>query len=61
LDLHLTPEERELLRETLEERQRDLVQEIAHTGPHFRQVLRTKEKVLESLLAKVAGELVTEE
>jgi hypothetical protein len=61
MDLQLTPEERELLREVLEEHHRDLVLEIARTDHHhFRQVLRTKQKVLETLREKVAGELVTE-
>jgi hypothetical protein len=61
MELQLTPEERELLLEMLEEHHRCLVLEIARTDHHhFRQVLRTKQKVLEELLAKVAGELVTD-
>ncbi len=61
MDLQLTDEERELLREMLEEHHRNLVLEIARTDHHhFRQVLRTKQNVLEGLLAKVAGELVTD-
>jgi hypothetical protein len=61
MELQLTPEERELLLEMLEEHHRLLVLEIARTDHHhFRQVLRTKQKVLEELLTKVAGELVTD-
>lgn len=61
MDLQLTPEERELLRELIQERHRDLILEIARTDHHhFRQVLRTKQKVMEQLLEKVAGELVTD-
>lgn len=60
MDLLLTAEERALLREMLEEHHRDLILEIARTDHHhFRQVLRKKQKVLEALLEKVAGELVT--
>jgi len=61
MDLHLTSNERVLLMELLEERRRDLLREISQTEPyHFKQVLRTKENVLECLLTKVAGELVAE-
>jgi hypothetical protein len=61
MQLILTFEERELLREMLEEHHRCLVLEIARTDHHhFRQVLRTKQKVLEELLSRVAGELVTD-
>ncbi len=60
MELHLTSDQRELLREILEEHQRELLLEIARADHYnFRQVLRTKEKVLESLLQSVAGELVT--
>jgi len=61
MNLQLTSNERELLLELLEERRRDLMHEIAQTNHYqFKQVLRTKENVLESLLTKVAGELVAE-
>ena len=61
MNLQLTSDERELLLELLEERRRDLMHEISNTAHyHFKQVLRTKENVLESLLTKVAGELVAE-
>lgn len=61
MHLHLTSDERVLLLELLEDRCRDLTYEISHTDPyHFKQVLRTKEKVLEALLTKVAGELVAD-
>jgi hypothetical protein len=59
MDLQLTAEEHLLLREMLEEHHRELVLEIARTDHHhFRQVLRTKQTLLEALLEKVAGELV---
>ncbi len=59
MELHLTADQRELLREILEKHQRELLREIARTDHYtFRQVLRTKEQVLESLLQSVAGELV---
>ena len=61
MDLQLTPDESELLREMLEEHHRSLVLEIARTDHyHFCQVLRTKQKVMEQLLEKVAGQLVTD-
>jgi hypothetical protein len=60
MELHLTSEERQLLQEILEERHRELLREIAHTDHHhFQELLRRKAKVLESLLEKVAAELVT--
>ena len=53
MELQLTPEERELLLELLEEHHRCLVLEIARTDhQHFRQVMRTKQKVLEELLLR---------
>ncbi len=57
MELHLTAEQRELLQEVLQEHQRELLREIARADHyHFRQTLRTKEKVLESLLENVSGE-----
>ncbi|MGI9101366.1 MAG: hypothetical protein ACR2IF_02875 [Terriglobales bacterium] len=59
MELHLTSDERQLLQEILLDRHRDLLREIAHTDHHhFKQVLKTKEKVLAALVEKLAGELV---
>ena len=53
VSLTLNEEERELLREILEERHRTLLMEISHTDHyHFKGVLRTKLELLESLLGK---------
>ena len=58
MELHLSAEQRDLLLEILEERHRELLWEMAHTDHHhFKQVLRSKERVVESMLEKVAGEL----
>jgi hypothetical protein len=60
MELHLTSDQRQLLQEILEERHRDLLREFAHTDHlHFKEVLRAKAKKVESLLDKVAEELVT--
>ncbi|MFI5111461.1 MAG: hypothetical protein ACHP9S_01440 [Terriglobales bacterium] len=59
MELHLTSDQRQLLQEILEERHRELLREIAHTDHlHFKEVLRTKAKAVESLLDKVAEELI---
>jgi hypothetical protein len=51
--LMLNAEERELLFEILEERQRTLLLEIANTDHHdFKVALRKKEQILESLLSR---------
>jgi hypothetical protein len=60
MELHLTSEQRQLLQETLEERHRELLREIDHTDHlHFKEVLRTKAKAVESLVDMVADGLVT--
>lgn len=60
MELRLTSDQRQLLQEILEERHRERLREIAHTDHrHFQELLRRKAKVLESLLEKVAAELVT--
>jgi hypothetical protein len=58
MELKLTVEERDLLLQILEEHHRDLLWEIAHTDHHhFKHVLKSKERVLESLQEKLVGEL----
>ena len=60
MELHLTSDQRQLLQEILEERHRELLREIAHTDHHhFKEVLRTTARAVESLVDKVADELVT--
>ena len=55
MELYLTSEQRQLLQEILEERHRELLREIAHTDHlHFKEVLRVKVKMVESLLEEVA-------
>lgn len=58
--LELNQEERELLSQILEGRYRELQREIFHTDHHdFKQLLRQREHVLESLLEKLGiAELV---
>ena len=54
VSLTLNEEERELIQETLEERHRTLLLEIAHTDHHhFKMVLRKKAEMLESLLNRL--------
>lgn len=56
--LTLTEEERLLLQEILEESHRTLLMEISHTDHHhFRQVLRRKAELLESLLARFIAQV----
>jgi hypothetical protein len=51
VSLALSEEERELLREVLEERHRTLLREISRTDHHhFKAVLRKKADLLESVL-----------
>jgi hypothetical protein len=53
ISLVLSDEERELLFDILEERQRTLLCEIAHTDHHdFKVALQKKEQLLESLLSR---------
>jgi hypothetical protein len=54
-ELALNDEERNLISEILEERQRSLLMEIAKTDHHdFKLVLQKKERLLESLLDRLA-------
>ena len=51
--LTLSNEERELIQEILEERHRSLLIEISHTDHHhFREILRKKAALLESVLSR---------
>jgi hypothetical protein len=54
VSITLNSEERQLLFDILEERQRMLIREIDHTDHHdFKAGLRKKERLLESLLSRV--------
>lgn len=56
MEITLTTEEQELLKEILEERHRELRKEIFKTDHHhFKEVLKAKEKVMESLLEKLGA------
>jgi hypothetical protein len=53
LELTLNEEEKDLVQEILEERHRTLLMEISHTyHHHFKQVLRKKAEMVESLLSR---------
>jgi hypothetical protein len=53
VSLTLDEEERELIREILEERHRTLLMEISHTDHHdFKVALRKKAEILESVLSR---------
>ena len=55
ITLHLTTEELELLFHILEERRKELLNEIRHTDHHdFKLVLRKRAELLEELLNKVS-------
>jgi hypothetical protein len=55
ITLHLTTEELELLSRILEERQKEVLNEIHHTDHHdFKLVLRKRAELLEALLNKVS-------
>jgi hypothetical protein len=55
LSITLNAEERQLLFDILEERQRMLLREIDHADHHdFKVVLQKKERLLESLLSRCA-------
>ena len=60
MELIITTDEKELLKQILEERHHELRKEIFHTDHHqFKQVLKDKERLMESLLEKLgARELV---
>lgn len=54
MELTLTSREREFLAQILEERQRELLLEIARSDSHqFRAGLRNSEELLESIIGKV--------
>jgi hypothetical protein len=54
MELTLTPEEQELLVNILEQHHRELLNEIWHTHHReFKLTLRSDEKLLESLLARL--------
>ena len=54
MELSLNASERELLLEILEEHHRELLREIAKTKHHeFKELLRAKEKSLETMLNKL--------
>jgi hypothetical protein len=54
MEILLTPEERELVREILQERQRALLKEIFRTDHHeYRDGLRHREKLLEGILGRL--------
>ena len=56
-ELILSEEERELMRDILEERHRTLLVEISHTDHHhFKLVLRKKAEMLESVLSRIIGQ-----
>ena len=49
--LNLTPEQAEILKETLDSYQSDLRMEIAHTDQHdFREMLKNKKKILNEIV-----------
>jgi hypothetical protein len=53
-ELMLNQEERELIRDILEERHRTILVEISHTDHHhFKLVLRKKAQLLESVLSRL--------
>lgn len=54
MDLELTADERTLILEILIERQRNLLVEISRSHNHqFREILKKREAILESVLEKV--------
>jgi hypothetical protein len=54
MDLTLTPDERELMLEVLEEHHRQLIREIARARHHeFKAVLKSKERRIESVVNKL--------
>jgi hypothetical protein len=56
MDLKLTTQEEELVRESLEERYRELLMEIARADHReYRLDLRQREQILKSVLDKLSG------
>ncbi len=61
MELTLSAEEQEFLLSILEQRDRELLGEIAHTDRReFKQGLRRDEKLLESLVCRLRGTAVQE-
>lgn len=61
MELTLSDEEQELLLNILEQRHRELAQEIAHTDHReFRQQLRRNEELLDSMVCRLRGMAVQE-
>jgi hypothetical protein len=58
MELLLTPQEHELLQKILEQRHLELQKEISHTDHReFKQTLRNHEKLIESMLSRLRGEV----
>ena len=56
MELRLSEEEQEFLLQILEQRQRELLNEIVHTDRReFKQGLRRYEELLESLVSRLRG------
>jgi hypothetical protein len=54
MEISFTPEERELLIDVLEERERELLREISRaTHNEFKVVLKKNEKLLQSVISKL--------
>ncbi|HXY11672.1 MAG TPA: hypothetical protein VEI52_27805 [Terriglobales bacterium] len=54
MELTLTPDEGELMREVLEEHHRQLIREIARARHHeFKSALKDKERMIETVVAKL--------
>lgn len=61
MELKLETEEQELLLDILEQRHRDLLTEISHTDyREFKQELRRKEMLLDSMLSRLRRTAVQE-
>jgi len=61
MELTLNTEEQELLVSILEQRHQELLKEISHTDHReFKQALRKKEKLLDSMLSRLRGAAVQE-
>lgn len=58
MNLEITDEEREFLRELFEEKQKHMIQEINHTDTiDFARLLRKKIEVLEGLMQKIGQDV----
>lgn len=57
MKFEVTDQERSLLRELVEERQKQIIQELDHTDSRdYRELLRDRLRTLESILAKVQSQ-----